>query len=97
LVQVQLRADEVDARHVAYNPMVAWDEQSFPWATIGRIEVHTAGLAAGAPKPRGFTLAVHPSFIVLPTATSVDDYTSLTNLRVGIYEKMQRLRGALRI
>ena len=96
LVQVQLRADEADPRHVAYNPMQTWDEQSFPWETIGRIEVHDV-LAAGAPKPRGFTLAVHPSFIVLPPSTSVDDYTSLVNLRVGIYETMQRLRSALRV
>ena len=93
---MQLRADEADGRHVAYDPMVAWDETLYPWETIGRIEVR-APLAAGAPKPRGFSLAVHPPFIAVPAASSVDDYTSLANLRLTIYAMMQRLRGALRV
>ncbi len=30
LIQAQLRADETDSRHVAFDPMVSWDEKQYP-------------------------------------------------------------------
>jgi hypothetical protein len=96
LIQAQLRADEADPRHVAFNPMVPWDPAQHPWETIGRVEVR-APLAPEAPPPGGFSLAVHPSFIAVPPASSVDDYTSIPNLRVTLYAVMQRARRLLRI
>lgn len=78
--QIQLRDAEPDEHQTIFNCCIDWDENDFPWRTIGVIELN-AMMDWNESNVLGFGIENMPKGLGIIPATSIYDYNSLNYMR----------------